>query len=334
MRVTIEDIAKKCGVSVGTVDRALNHRTGISIKTKQRILEVVKEMGYLPNHAARSLATGTMMTIGIICFDLYNNFFPMLIDTIEAKAKEKGYFINLILSHKNFETESEGIDYLFSRQVDGIILFPIGIGEKYIEKLMKINIPIVTIYNKLSPDFSFVGLDDFQVMSDAVEYIYKKKYEKIIYLTPSITKQENKGLNTYILKQRRNGYEEKMRQLGMADQSIVFEGSPLSSSIPEIRSIIQQNSKTAILCVCDSYALQTMHLLKTVHLEAPVHYGIMGCDDIDLLDLISPRLTTVKYSVRNMGDTIFNVLFDLIQNNTKTEEHLLSHEIVEGQTIV
>mgnify|MGYP005879360331 CR=1 FL=1 len=109
MGVTIKDIAEHCRVSVGTVDRALNNRSGISEKTKNRILKAAEELNYHPNYMGQSLATGRTMTIGMVCFDLYNNFFPELIDTIERHAKEKGYFIYLILTHREFKLEKEGL---------------------------------------------------------------------------------------------------------------------------------------------------------------------------------------------------------------------------------
>ena len=135
MGVTIKDIAEHCRVSVGTVDRALNNRSGISEKTKNRILKAAEELNYHPNYMGQSLATGRTMTIGMVCFDLYNNFFPELIDTIERHAKEKGYFIYLILTHREFKLEKEGLQYLSERQVDGIILFPIGLSKEYIQAL-------------------------------------------------------------------------------------------------------------------------------------------------------------------------------------------------------
>lgn len=89
MGVTIKDIAEHCRVSVGTVDRALNNRSGISEKTKNRILKAAEELNYHPNYMGQSLATGRTMTIGMVCFDLYNNFFPELIDTIEPDMPKK-----------------------------------------------------------------------------------------------------------------------------------------------------------------------------------------------------------------------------------------------------
>ena len=109
------------------------------------------------------------MTIGVVCFDFYNYFFPELINTIEARAKEKGYFIYLILTHRNFDMERDGIRYLCERQVDGIILFPIGMDKGYVRELERMGIPIVTIYNKLDSHFPFVGVNDRQAMEDTVE---------------------------------------------------------------------------------------------------------------------------------------------------------------------
>ena len=112
MSATIKDIASLCGVSEGTVDRALNNRYGISEKTKAKVLEAARSLHYHPNNAARALATGSTMTISIVCFELHNNFFPQLIDSIERQAKENGYFINLILTHMDQAKERQGLDYI------------------------------------------------------------------------------------------------------------------------------------------------------------------------------------------------------------------------------
>ena len=93
---TIKDIAKLCGVSEGTVDRAINDRAGINPETKKRIMEVVEQVNYKPDRIAQSLAKGKTRTLGLIFFDLNNDFIAALVDTIETIAKEKGYFISLV----------------------------------------------------------------------------------------------------------------------------------------------------------------------------------------------------------------------------------------------
>ena len=330
MGTTIRDIAEYCGVSEGTVDRAINNRFGISEKTKKRILDAAKELNYVPNYTGRSLATGSTKTIGILCFDLYNNFFPQLIDTIEARAKENGYFIYLILTHKDFGLEEEGLKYLVSRQVDGIILFPVGTGMDYVRFLKGTDIPVVTIYNRISSDFSFVGVNDRQAMKDAVDHIVSHNYKKIIYFTPDITTQEQMHLNTYTLRQRQNGYLDGIKFHNM--EPVIIQGSS-KERLEEAYTCLDESVKTACLCMCDSYALRILDFFKEKGVDVPGQVGLMGYDDIEPLRYISPRLTTIKYSVKKMGEIIFDTLFEVIKTQAK-KKHMLEYEIVEGETIV
>lgn len=129
MRITTEDIARICGVSRGTVDRALNNRPGISPKTKEKVLKVAKELGYRPNMIACSLAKGHTMSIGVVVFDLNNEFFAQLLNSIEIRARELGYFTYLVLTQKDPKVEKECLSHLVDRNVDGIILFSINKGD-------------------------------------------------------------------------------------------------------------------------------------------------------------------------------------------------------------
>lgn len=332
MKVKIKDIAEYCHVSEGTVDRALHNRFGIREETRQKIIAAAEELGYTPDHIARSLATGLSMTIGVVCFDLRNNFFPELIDTIEMRAKEKGYFIHLVLTHKDFKNEEEGLRFLLSRNVDGIILFPIGVGKEYVSRLKKLDIPVITIYNKISNDFTLLGVDDVDAMRDAVTYIYDKGYEQILYVTPSIHWQEKDGRNVYILKQRMKGFKKGVEAVG-ASYGEVFQEGLGPAEIDKMVSRIRSHEKTAILCECDSYALQVMECLEKKGLTTPNDYGLMGYDNLEMLEYIHPRLTTIKYSVAKMGNLAFDCLYDEIQGDSEKKTHLLPYEIVEGETI-
>ncbi|WP_199619969.1 LacI family DNA-binding transcriptional regulator [Paenibacillus alkalitolerans] len=134
MGVTLKDIANICGVSPGTVDRALNNRPGISTKTKKKILKVAVELNYQPDHRARSLARGKTMTIGVILFDLHNRSFAQMANAIEAKSRELGYFVDLALSDKDPDKEKKLIGRMINRKVDGLILFSVNFGESFDEK--------------------------------------------------------------------------------------------------------------------------------------------------------------------------------------------------------
>lgn len=333
MRTTIKDIADYCKVSVGTVDRALNNRPGISKETKEKVLQSIETLNYHRNHTGRSLAMGKTKTIGVVCFDLYNNFFPELIDTIEARAKERGYFIYLILTHKAPRLEKDGLSYLCERQVDGIILFPIGVSREYIASLRQLGIPIVTIYNRLTADFPFVDVNGKKAMEDAVAYIASKGSRRICYMTPEIEAQESEGLNTYTLRQREAGYLSGIQQAGLERAEVYEKGSAEEKTEQFVKSYVPQE-RTALLCLCDSYALRVMRALSDHGIRVPEQVGVMGFDNIASMDYMKPRMTTIAYSVKEMGCTAIDMLFQCMEDPEYRRECLLDYRIVEGGTLL
>lgn len=330
MAVTIKEIAAMCDVSEGTVDRAIHNRPGISERTRERIMNAIKEVNYKPNAVARSLATGNTMTIGIVCFNLENNYFAVLIDVIERVAKSEGYFINLILTHGDPDNEIEGISYLAERHVDGIIIFPVCKGPDYTDSLRKLKVPIVTIYNRISHDFVFVGIDACEVMCEAVKFIARKGYEKILFLNARVTEQLEKGMNVYTLEKRQEGYIRGVRELGL-HEPMILEGIDEEKILSAIESCRTQ--KTAVLCISDNYALSVLEICKRNGIRVPEDLGIMGYDNMDILEYISPRIASVEYDVHALGKTLFYTLFDMIKNDNKAEDCMLSYRFIEGESL-
>ena len=320
-----------CGVSVGTVDRAINNRPGIKEQTKQKILKTIEEVDYKPNKMAQSLAMGRTNTIGIVCFDLKNNYFAELVNAIEKAAKEKGYFINLILTHGNAEMEKQGIMYLEERHVDGIILFSVCEVKKHAEYLKKLKIPVVTIYNKISDDFSLVGIDARDAMEHAVEFIIKKEYRRIIFLNAAITEKKQQHMNVYTLQERQEGYIQGLEKYDL-HKPIILEGvneEKLLKSIEECRP-----HKTAVLCINDMFAIQVLEICKKHGISVPGQLGIMGYDNIEMLKFISPRLCSVEYDVDVLGENLFEELLDQMQSpNKKRVNRILAYRIIQGESI-
>ena len=180
MAVTTKDIAKACGISRGTVDRALNDRGRINQETKEKILRVAKEMGYRPDLLARSLVKGKTMSIGVVVFDILNRYFAQMVNSIEMKAKSKGYFVNITLQEKDPEMEIQLINSLVDRRMDGIILCPVNKGIKFTKFIESLPIPVVVIGNMVSPSVPFIGIDERKAASDATNLIVSKCYERIV----------------------------------------------------------------------------------------------------------------------------------------------------------
>lgn len=327
---TIKDIAAACNVSVGTVDRALNNRGQIKEETKNKILQVAKELDYHPNLAARGLVTGSTNTIGVVCINLSNNFFSLLIEEIETIAKENGFFINLILTHNDLQREMEGIQYLARRKVDGLIIFPIGTGTEYEEKLKKLNIPIVTLYNRISPDFVHVDVDCRQIMRNAVSFIVQKGYRRIIYLGARVSSLRSEGLNVYSQEERLHGYQDGIRD-EMLKESLVTEGYDADMLL----SLIENGTgeRTAVLCHSDVTAIRVLNLFRVRGIQVPEQVGIMGFDNIDMLDAISPRIQSVDCKIRYLGRKAFSILLRQIKKDSNIKDYVVGYSFTEGETL-
>jgi LacI family transcriptional regulator len=328
LKVTIKDIATICGVSAGTVDRALNNRTGISEKTKKKVLQVAKEMNYQPDYTARSLVMGKTMTIGVILFDLYNRSFAQLLNAIEVKARELGYFVNITLSDKKPESEIDCINYLKGK-VDGVILFTVNKGEQFESYLSKFDIPIITIFNYVSEKWEYIGIRERQAMKDAIDYIVGKGYQKFIYISPPLAYLGKS--NIYTQEERLNGFYEGLEINGIHSKPLIIKNSEYIEELENIT--FRKNEKVAIVCSTDLYALKVMHYLKKRGVDIPEQVGVMGFDDIDILEYVTPRLTTVKYPIEEIGRRAIESIVNKIEHGDFVSTPLLDYEIIKGESI-
>jgi LacI family transcriptional regulator len=329
MKVTIKEIASICRVSAGTVDRALNNRPGISERTKKKILKVAKELNYQPDFTARSLVMGKTMTLGIVLFDLYNRSFAQLMNSIEAKAREQGYFVYITLTDKNPENEKKCIEYLVSRKVDGIILFTVNEGEEFNHYLQKFHTPIITIFNYISKDWEYIGIQERQAMKDAVSYMVGKNYDHFIYISPPLAYQ---GIsNIYTQEERVKGFQEGLSENNIKKEPIIIKDRRYIESLAQIS--IDTKVKTAVVCSCDLYALEVINYLKSKGLIIPEDVGVMGFDDIDMLKYITPRLTTVQYPIEKIGEKAVTSIIHKIEQGSYIPTPLLDYEIIKGDSI-
>ncbi len=330
MRVTIKDIAKYCGVSSGTVDRALNNRPGIKEKTKQKVLQAAKDLKYRPDFTARSLVKGRTMTLGIVLFDLYNRSYAQLLTAVELKAREYGYFLYIALTDKDMENEKQCIEYLANHKVDGIILFSVNKGTEFEEYLHGFSIPIITIFNFLSADWEYVGIPERAAMKNGVSHIIDKGYKQFIYISPPL---KYKGItNIYTQEERLEGFLEALASNDLKEAEIIRHNDYLDY-LEKIN--FRQRERTAIICSCDLYALEVMRFLKTKGYSIPLDVGIMGFDNIDVLKYVTPALTTIEYPVEAIGDKAVESLVHKIEkgsyiNNENTE---LSYRFIAGESI-
>jgi LacI family transcriptional regulator len=329
MSVSVKDIARVSGFSLGSVDRALNNRPGISNKTKQKILQIAKELNYKPHMLASSLAKGKSMSIGVIFYGLGNRYFAQLYSTMEAVAKARGYFLYMGVSDKEKETEMKLLNDLVSRKVDGLIIFPINKGKKFSDTLHNLEIPVLTIGNRVSKDILHAGIDDFQAAKAGSEYIKAKGYRRIYFVCPPYYKKGSE--NMYAQERRVQGF----MSFAKANPEIGTDVITGREYADEVMKLIAREKGSAYFCSSDYFALNLLQRMHAEGVKAPQDGGLMGFDRVDFLNFVSPSLTTLDCRMDKIGELSAATLIDIIESKKDPGAALdpVDFCIVDGETL-
>ena len=199
-QLNLKDIASALNVSVTTVSRVLNGRAEryrISQKTAERVLKYVKENNFSLNEVARQLRLQKTHTIGLIVPDISNPFFATMARSIETEARKQHHFVVLCDSNDDSDTESELIQLLKNRKIDGLILAPAGVESTKLNQIKEAGFPIVMIDRFFQDtDFPYVASDNLGGAFEAVDLLVKNGHRDIGCLqgVPGTTTNENRVL--------------------------------------------------------------------------------------------------------------------------------------------
>lgn len=294
--ITTTKLAKICGVSQGTVDRAINNRPGISNATKEKVLKAAKEYGYLPNIHAKVLSGGKSMMLGIIVFNLYNEYFSKVIMELEQVCKDNGYSTVVMFSNYNMQTEIDCINQLVHIGVDGIVLCPSAFSDDYCQYLKSLKTPVVTIGNKID-GILFSGIDDFSAMQKVTQYVYTSGYHNLVMYAPPLKKESME--NVYAQWQRVIGFETTAKELN-ADYLIIKDNNDVQSYIASV-----QRRKVGIICTSDLFAIKLLSNIKSFE-----NIGIIGFDNISVLDECDIDLDSVQYDNKEIAINAFDAVIN------------------------
>lgn len=329
MAITSQELADICGVSRGTVVRALNNKGRIDPNTKAKILFKAKELGYQPNPIARSLVSGKSKSIGVIAFDIRNRYFAQLLNAIEIEAKKKGYFISFTLQENDPDLEKRMVRELTARRVDGILLCPVNKGEEYASYLKDQGIPIITIGNFISPAIPHIGMDEKKAASETIARIIGKGYTDIIFYCPSLKEKETK--NIYVHEERLAGVMNIITAHPEVNCTVYTDEDISNFMQTRIRN---GKERTACFCSGDIFALEILKNLKLAGISVPGDIGLAGFDGIDTIEYVTPSLTTVHNPVEEIGRISVDMLIgNLEEKKPLPLKSMIQYTLVEGETI-
>ncbi len=328
MAVTLNDVAKKAGVSASTVSRVISGKEKISDKTKEKIFSIMKELDYHPNSQARNLATGSSQTIGLVINanekDFYSNiFFSSSVFGIEKIAQDNSYNL-IITNNQKKRNDKASIDtLLFEKKVDGIILPPLLLTKTLITKLKNNKIPFVILGepNYFKDKISWVDINNTKGSNLATSHLYNKGYKQIAFLGGSE--------NEIFTKNRIIGYKNSLNN----QEPLIFNTENSEESITQAATEILKNKKVdSVICNDNITALILSKAAKEQNIQIPKDLGIITFDDYPLSKYISPALTSIVTDTYTQGEMAANMLFSLIQDKTAITHSLIDVSLIERES--
>jgi DNA-binding LacI/PurR family transcriptional regulator len=314
-RLTIDDVAKKAGVSKGTVSAVINAKNSVRPETRDQILEVMKELNFRPRGVARNLRNETQdKAIAIIIKDLSYPFYTSIAVGAKDYASGKGYSVIITSSDDNHEHEKK-LSHLFSaKDIKGTIIAPVVEGSAEIEHLFKlrmINYPFVLLEEVKGIQANVVTINNLKAIKKAVKYLIEGGHKKIVHFAgppqSSHTQERIEGF--------RDAFSESTSVFSR--DMVVSIGSHYDEAFPKAMEYFKKRTRdeypTAIVCFNDLQALAVMMALRELNISVPEDISIVGNDDIYYAKTYPVPLTTIRAPQEEIGRRAAEILIRNIE---------------------
>ncbi len=307
---TIKDVARHAGVSIATVSKYIN---GGNVLDKNKIIidEAIDKLNYKVNIMARGLKTNQTMTVGILIPSLTNLFFTTIVSSIENSLLENGYSTILCDYRENEKLEKEKLDFLVSKNVDGIIMVPSCLDDLELINNLKKEMPIVLIDRNIDgADLDVVLTDNINGSYDAVEKLIHRGHKRIgIICGPK---------EHYTAIERLTGYNRvhKDYKIKIDQQLIKFGDYQMESGHEKIIELMNMDvSPTAVFVTNYEMTLGTIIGINEMNISIPEELSLIGYDNIQLAKIVKPSLSIVTQPMNSIGETAARLMLMRLSGN-------------------
>ncbi len=295
-----------------SVSRALRNARGVSGETREKVLKIAREMGYVPNIIASNLVSGKTCTIGVIVPDIAHNFFHQIIESIEVELSESDYRMLLSCSFEEPVKEMMLVRTMLERRVDGIIIAPASTVDstKALDMIIGYHTPVVLI-DRVVPgyDVSSVIVDDYTGARDMVAHLFNQGYRRIAHIggTP----------NVWTADERYRGYIDALKKcrLKPVTDIILRMGFTIKHGETAMERLLAlDNPPDAIFSANDPMALGAYKVLRKRGIRIPQEIGLAGFSDIFETELLAVPLSTVSQDAVAIGRHAARIMLSHIRN--------------------
>ena len=320
MTKTIHDVARRAGVSVTTVSRALTQPDLLRPTTRERVLKAAHKLAYHPNRAARSLITGQTGNIGIVVPDLSNPFYPAVVRGIQLRAHQAGYSVFLADSNEDGAAE-ENLVHMMAKQVDGVIVCAPFARDTALRRLSEAT--SLVLVNRRCGAIPAVLMDIASGMREVVSHLWRLGHRKVAYLSGPHGAWSNR---------------ERLRGLHDAAGRLAIRLIELGPFEPKFEAGIEganlalEAGATAVVAYNDLMALGVLSRYAARGVVVPRDVSVVGFDDVLFASMSAPPLTTVSMPMEAAGSAAVEVLLALGSKKVADRRRALATRLIVRET--
>lgn len=329
MKKTIVDVASLAGVSIATVSRVINNNYPVNKKTKERVLEAIHELQFVPNVQAQEVKKRKTKTVGVVVPSVDNIFFSEVVHGIERQLNDSSYSQLLMFSKNDEMREQECIRNLIARNVAAIIVVDAhtsNIQNGFYKKQIS-SIPIVFINGDASKhDHSHVSSDEVFGANAALQHLWDKGHEFVYFV---------RGESSYSYDVKEKVYLDFYKQKGIdASKNIISIGDgnstkTIESTASMFDELLKSKRCSAAFCCNDLMAIGVLEASRQLGMKIPQDFSLVGFDNSLLSKYSNPRLTTVDQHMHQLGYSAAQLVLEMIG-----QEKQISKKIILGTALI
>jgi len=309
-RITLKDIAERCGYTANTVSRALRNDEKLPENTRQAIQKLAREMGYVPNRSARALRYGSSRTIAVIVNDINNPYYANLLSQFDQELKARGYHPMILCMQLDEKLAEDMIQLAISQQVDGILFFPFS-NEHHIRMLHESGIPFVLIDRWIpGVEADIARIDDFSGGYALTRHLLEYGHRKLLYMAGPFVNSSQID--------RQNGIVQALKEEGLDAEDhlrvIAWDNVQRDPSPEGILKLIEPFDYTGILAFNDVLAYHVLNALHAAGLSVPEDISLAGFDHIRWRNTYLPPLTSITAERQGVAAAAVELLFSRMEN--------------------
>lgn len=332
MAVSVKDVAKLAGVSVGTVSNVLNRPTGVRPQTRERVEGAIAQLGFIRNDSARQLRAGRSRMIGYVVLDAANPFFTDVARGIDEGARAEGLVLFLADSHQDADREDQFLEQFLEQRVRGVCITPVDSGNRRLLSLTERGVPVVMVDRAPASQedrWCSVGVDDVLGGELAARHLLDLGHERIAYAGDSRRLPQSVD--------RLAGVRRALASRGMdEDHGVVLhtEGMRFAdgrSAAARLLALPRRRRPRAVVCGNDLLALGVLQQVIGQGLRVPADVAIVGYDDIEFAAAAAVPLTSVVQPRLELGRAAARLL---LREEDEGPGHVHEHVSFEPALVV